>query len=59
MIDESKNDHSKIIYIQIEQQKSWLHKGPFEVNQKIPRTRDQSAGYFQTLDKNLRIEVHI
>ena len=44
LVDESKNAHSKTIYIQTAQQKSWVHKGPFEVNQKIPRTRDQRAG---------------
>ena len=54
-LDESKNAHSKIIYIQTAQQKSWVHKGPFEVNQKIPRTRDQRAEYFQTSDKDMSL----
>ena len=44
LVDESKNSDSIIIYIQTAQQKSWVHKGPFEVNQKIPGTRDQRAG---------------
>ena len=60
-LDESKNAHSKIIYIQTAQQKSWVQQGPFEVNQKIPRTRD---GIFSNIrqrhvseNSNVRIEV--
>ena len=40
LVDESKNAHSKKNYIQTAQQKSWVHKGPFEVNQKIPSSWD-------------------
>ena len=61
LVDESKNAHSKIIYIQTAQQKSWVQQGPFEVNQKIPRTRD---GIFSNIrqrhvseNSNVRIEV--
>ena len=59
LVDESKNAYSKIIYIQTAQQKSWVQQGPFEVNQKIPRKRDQRAEYFQTLDKDMSLRIQM
>ena len=59
-----KNSHSKIIHIQTAQQKSWVLEGPFEVNQKIPRTRDQRAVvnlsiYFQILNKGMSLRIKV